>query len=175
MPHQALESLDRTHVCSRAPALRHVRHRPYERNRRLHAEQCCRWRGPRQSGFDDADDPRRRTGASTPRDPALTVKPMRLRSALLLVASMIAAILFAAPEAFTHPLPDSTIFLDVGRKQVVGGAASSGCTVRGRLRQAGTSHQRSALRRPAARHRTLRRRPSDRRRSGRHAVVHRSA
>lgn len=39
---------------------------------------------------------------------------MRLRSAMLLVASMI-----AAPAAFTHPLPDSTIFLDVHREQVV--------------------------------------------------------
>lgn len=38
---------------------------------------------------------------------------------MLLVAAMIAAILFAAPEAFTHPLPDSTIFLDVHREQVV--------------------------------------------------------
>ena len=39
---------------------------------------------------------------------------MRPRSAMLLIASM----LFAAPAAFTHPLPDSTIFLDVGREQV---------------------------------------------------------
>ena len=39
---------------------------------------------------------------------------MRLGSALVLIASM----LFAAPDAFTHPLPDSTIFLDVGREQV---------------------------------------------------------
>jgi hypothetical protein len=39
---------------------------------------------------------------------------MRLCSLLLLIASL----LFAAPEAFTHPLPDSTIFLDVGREQV---------------------------------------------------------
>ena len=44
---------------------------------------------------------------------------MRLGPALLLVASLIAAILFAAPEAFTHPLPDSTIFLDVHRGYVV--------------------------------------------------------
>lgn len=36
---------------------------------------------------------------------------MRLRFALLLL-------LFAAPTAFPHPLPDSTIFLDVGREQV---------------------------------------------------------
>jgi hypothetical protein len=44
---------------------------------------------------------------------------MRLSSAMLLIAATIfAAILFAAPEAFTHPLPDSTIFLDVGREQV---------------------------------------------------------
>ena len=40
---------------------------------------------------------------------------MRLRSVTLLIASM----LFAAPDAFTHPLPDSTIFLDVHREQVV--------------------------------------------------------
>jgi hypothetical protein len=39
---------------------------------------------------------------------------MRLSSAMLLMAAM----LFAAPAAFTHPLPDSTIFLDVGREQV---------------------------------------------------------
>lgn len=39
---------------------------------------------------------------------------MRPGSALLLIASMI-----AAPAAFTHPLPDSTIFLDVDRGQVV--------------------------------------------------------
>lgn len=39
---------------------------------------------------------------------------MRPRSAMLLIASM----LFAAPDAFPHPLPDSTIFLDVGREQV---------------------------------------------------------
>ncbi|HEX6084350.1 MAG TPA: hypothetical protein VF266_07480 [Thermoanaerobaculia bacterium] len=39
---------------------------------------------------------------------------MRLAPAMLLTASM----LFAAPDAFTHPLPDSTIFLDVGRDQV---------------------------------------------------------
>ena len=38
---------------------------------------------------------------------------MRLGSAMLLIASMI-----AAPAAFTHPLPDSTIFLDVDREQV---------------------------------------------------------
>jgi hypothetical protein len=31
---------------------------------------------------------------------------------------MFAAILFVAPQAFPHPLPDSTIFLDVGREQV---------------------------------------------------------
>jgi hypothetical protein len=39
---------------------------------------------------------------------------MRLWSAILLIASLT----FAAPDAFTHPLPDSTIFLDVGRTQV---------------------------------------------------------
>lgn len=39
---------------------------------------------------------------------------MRLRSAILLIASVIVA----APDAFTHPLPDSTIFLDVGRAAV---------------------------------------------------------
>lgn len=39
---------------------------------------------------------------------------MRLRPAILLVASM----MLAAPAAFAHPLPDSTIFLDVGREQV---------------------------------------------------------
>lgn len=39
---------------------------------------------------------------------------MRLGSALLLIAAMI-----AAPAAFTHPLPDSTIFLDVHRDEVV--------------------------------------------------------
>lgn len=39
---------------------------------------------------------------------------MRLGAALLVIAS----VLFAAPEAFAHPLPDSTIFLDVGREQV---------------------------------------------------------
>ena len=44
---------------------------------------------------------------------------MRLGSAMLLIAWMIAAILFAAPEAFPHPLPDSTIFLDVHRDEVV--------------------------------------------------------
>ena len=44
---------------------------------------------------------------------------MRLRSAMLLIAALtFAAILFVAPQAFTHPLPDSTIFLDVGREQV---------------------------------------------------------
>ena len=45
---------------------------------------------------------------------------MRLRSATLLTASLqFAAILFAATEAFAHPLPDSTIFLDVEREQVM--------------------------------------------------------
>ncbi|HEY0157906.1 MAG TPA: hypothetical protein VGF28_11520 [Thermoanaerobaculia bacterium] len=39
---------------------------------------------------------------------------MRLGPATLLVAAM----LCAGPDAFTHPLPDSTIFLDVGREQV---------------------------------------------------------
>ena len=39
---------------------------------------------------------------------------MRLSSAMLLIAATI----FAAPAAFTHPLPDSTIFLDVHREQV---------------------------------------------------------
>jgi hypothetical protein len=39
---------------------------------------------------------------------------MRLAAAMLLIAAM----LFVAPHAFTHPLPDSTIFLDVGREQV---------------------------------------------------------
>jgi len=39
---------------------------------------------------------------------------MRLGSSMLLIASM----MFAAPDAFTHPLPDSTIFLDVDREQV---------------------------------------------------------
>jgi hypothetical protein len=39
---------------------------------------------------------------------------MRLGSAMLLIVSM----LFAAADAFTHPLPDSTIFLDVGRERV---------------------------------------------------------
>ena len=39
---------------------------------------------------------------------------MRLGWAMLLIASMI-----AAPAAFSHPLPDSTIFLDVGRDEVV--------------------------------------------------------
>lgn len=38
---------------------------------------------------------------------------MRSGPPLLLIASMI-----AAPAAFTHPLPDSTIFLDVDREQV---------------------------------------------------------
>ena len=37
---------------------------------------------------------------------------------LLIAAMLFAAILFAPTEAFTHPLPDSTIFLDVGREQV---------------------------------------------------------
>lgn len=40
---------------------------------------------------------------------------MRLGSAMLLMA----ALLFAASDAFPHPLPDSTIFLDVGREQVL--------------------------------------------------------
>jgi hypothetical protein len=40
---------------------------------------------------------------------------MRLGSATLLIASL----LFAAADAFSHPLPDSTIFLDVDREQVV--------------------------------------------------------
>jgi hypothetical protein len=40
---------------------------------------------------------------------------MRPRSATLLIASM----LFAAPDTFTQPLPDSTIFLDIGREQVM--------------------------------------------------------
>ncbi len=31
---------------------------------------------------------------------------------------LIAATLFAAPNAFPHPLPDSTIYLDIGREQV---------------------------------------------------------
>ena len=31
---------------------------------------------------------------------------------------LIAAMLFAAPDAFSHPLPDSTIFLDVERNEV---------------------------------------------------------
>ena len=39
---------------------------------------------------------------------------MRRGFAMLLIASL----LFAAPDAFTHPLPDSTIFLDVDRRQV---------------------------------------------------------
>jgi hypothetical protein len=39
---------------------------------------------------------------------------MRLGSATLLIASMT----FAAPDAFAHPLPDSTIVLDVGRERV---------------------------------------------------------
>lgn len=44
---------------------------------------------------------------------------MRLRPAVLLIAAVLfAGMLFAAPEAFPHPLPDSTIFLDVGREQV---------------------------------------------------------
>jgi hypothetical protein len=36
----------------------------------------------------------------------------------LMAAITFAAVLFAATEAFTHPLPDSTIFLAVGREQV---------------------------------------------------------
>ncbi|HEY0142200.1 MAG TPA: hypothetical protein VGF48_14985 [Thermoanaerobaculia bacterium] len=44
---------------------------------------------------------------------------MRPRPAMLLLAAlMFTAILFSATEAFTHPLPDSTIFLDVERGQV---------------------------------------------------------
>jgi hypothetical protein len=39
---------------------------------------------------------------------------MRLRSALLLLAAMT----FAAFDAFAHPLPDSLIFLDIGREEV---------------------------------------------------------
>ena len=39
---------------------------------------------------------------------------MRLASAMLLLAS----VLFAAPDAFSHPLPDTTIFLDAGRDRV---------------------------------------------------------
>jgi hypothetical protein len=39
---------------------------------------------------------------------------MRLSSAMVLIAAMI----LAAPDAFAHPLPDSTIFLDIGREQV---------------------------------------------------------
>lgn len=39
---------------------------------------------------------------------------MRVKPTILLIALM----LFAAPDAFPHPLPDSTIFLDVGREQV---------------------------------------------------------
>ena len=42
------------------------------------------------------------------------MKTVRLRSAVL-----IASMLFAAPDAFTHPLPDSTIFLDIHRDHVV--------------------------------------------------------
>ena len=38
---------------------------------------------------------------------------MRLWPALL-----VASVLLAAPDAFTHPLPESTIFLDVGREEV---------------------------------------------------------
>lgn len=37
---------------------------------------------------------------------------------LLIAALTFAAILFSATEAFAHPLPDSTIFLDVEREQV---------------------------------------------------------
>lgn len=37
-----------------------------------------------------------------------------MKPSALLIASMV----FAAPAAFTHPLPDSTIFLDVDREQV---------------------------------------------------------
>ena len=37
---------------------------------------------------------------------------------LLIAALLFAAILFVAPQAFPHPLPDSTIFLDVGRDHV---------------------------------------------------------
>ena len=40
---------------------------------------------------------------------------IRLGPAILLLAS----VTFTAPEAFSHPLPDSTIFLDVHRDQVV--------------------------------------------------------
>jgi hypothetical protein len=39
---------------------------------------------------------------------------MRLRPALLLIAAMT----LAASDAFTHPLPDSQVFVDVGRDQV---------------------------------------------------------
>lgn len=39
---------------------------------------------------------------------------MRPAFAMLLIAATI----FAAPAAFAHPLPDSTIFLDIGREQV---------------------------------------------------------
>ncbi|HEX8255722.1 MAG TPA: hypothetical protein VF846_21465 [Thermoanaerobaculia bacterium] len=39
---------------------------------------------------------------------------LRLRAAMLLMT----ATLFAAIDAFPHPLPDSTIYLDVGREQV---------------------------------------------------------
>jgi hypothetical protein len=47
------------------------------------------------------------------------MRPMRPAPAILLIASVLfAAILFAPAEAFTHPLPDSTIFLDVGREEV---------------------------------------------------------
>ncbi|HEX7153584.1 MAG TPA: hypothetical protein VF618_19000 [Thermoanaerobaculia bacterium] len=43
---------------------------------------------------------------------------MRL-AVLLLAALLLAALLLAAPEAFSHPLPESTIFLDVEREQVI--------------------------------------------------------
>ena len=39
---------------------------------------------------------------------------MRLASVIALIASLLSA----APDAFPHPLPDTTIFLDVGREQV---------------------------------------------------------
>ena len=34
-------------------------------------------------------------------------------------ALVVASVLLAAPDAFTHPLPDSTILLDVGREEVL--------------------------------------------------------